>query len=146
MGANLYLYSIYNANRAIWHPKFIQAADERDHLIELGNTEEAEEMQELVAEYYDKMQEVGYYRDSYNSTGFLRLLDLSYCPPNVSYREFAAVAPFEPIENDCEDTIHGWGLAECQTMLDLINARMEDGTFQRNFGAEFGPAGIRNHR
>jgi hypothetical protein len=152
MGADLYLNSVYNANNAIWQPKFRAAVDERDRLRKQGDDTEADAMQVLVSEYYDKLNEVGYYRDSYNSTGFIRLLGLSYWQPDVPYRDFVAVAPFEPLELDEDDeddereTIHGWGPAECQMMLDLINTHMENGTFQRNFAAEFGPAVIRKHQ
>lgn len=152
MGADIYLNSVYKANHAIWQPLFNEAVEERDRLQALGDTAEAKEMQTLVEEYYDKMYERGYFRDSYNSTSLMWLLDMSWWQPDVPYEIFVLTESgweaipdesYEKLSDDDQDNcIHGWGPAACQVFLDRVNERMTDGTFERLFAEKFSVAAL----
>lgn len=152
MGADIYLNSVYQKNHDLYQPLFREAVDERNRLNRLGDTAEAEEMQKLVDEYYDKMYEQGYFRDSYNSTSLMWLLGLSWWQPDVPYEIFVptengwkAIADdaYELLSEDEQDNaIHGWGPVACRRMLDRVNERMTDGTFERLFAESFSVAAL----
>ena len=78
MGADLYLNSSFQKNRARYEAKFNHWVAKRDALHKAGKKKAADEAQQQVAKYYDKMYERGYFRDSYNPSNLLWLFDLSW--------------------------------------------------------------------
>lgn len=78
MGADLYLESVSHANQARHKPSFDEWVQRRDDLLKAGKAEEARAAQLKVEEYYDKMYERGYFRDSYNGSNLLSLFDLDW--------------------------------------------------------------------
>ena len=78
MGADLYLNSAFKKNRSKYESKFNHWVAKRDTLQKAGQQEAADKAQEQVWKYYDKMNERGYFRDSYNSSNLLWLFELSW--------------------------------------------------------------------
>lgn len=78
MGADLYLRSAFEKNRAKYAPKFSRWAGRRNAYRDLGQHQAAAEAQKQVSKYYQKMYERGYFRDSYNRSNLLWLFDLSW--------------------------------------------------------------------
>jgi hypothetical protein len=76
MGADLYTNKIFKANQSKWEGKFNKAVAKRNGLPE--NSPEREEAQKAVTEAYERMHEVGYFRDSYNDTDLIWKYDLSW--------------------------------------------------------------------
>ena len=76
MGADLYNDAIYKPQYEAWKPKFEKAINQRKRL-ERG-TEEYRKAQEQAEEYFDKMHERGYFRDSYNDSALLWKFGLSW--------------------------------------------------------------------
>lgn len=89
MGADIYLRSEFDANKAIWEPKFHEAVRRRDRAIERDKvlaartgrapksfSDSAE--QKEVMEAYEAMMSKGYFRDSYNAGAFLWVIGLSW--------------------------------------------------------------------
>jgi hypothetical protein len=75
MGADLYIKSTYQPNHEKYQQQFHQYATKRD----AARTEaEKKRYQRKVDEYYGKMYEVGYFRDSYNNSNLLWKLGLDY--------------------------------------------------------------------
>jgi hypothetical protein len=64
MGADLYLRSVFDKNRAIWEPKFDEAVKRRDALPE--GSAEAAAAQKEVERCYEELYARGYFRDPYN--------------------------------------------------------------------------------
>ena len=75
MGTDLYMNSVFKANRDTYLSKFNFWIAVRDKLQEKGRKNAA---QEKVYFYFDKMYELGYFRDSYNQTNLLWLFGLSW--------------------------------------------------------------------
>jgi hypothetical protein len=65
MGADLYIHSIIEPIEAKWRPLLEQAAALRDSLE--PNSPEYDKACEQVSEYYHKIHERGYFRDSYGN-------------------------------------------------------------------------------
>jgi hypothetical protein len=82
MGADLYIRSISDKTRAEYEPHFHAAAQARNAIK--SEHQGCETAQKLVDFYYDAMYpDAGYFRDSYNATGVLGRLGLSWwqdCP------------------------------------------------------------------
>jgi hypothetical protein len=78
MGADLYLNSVYQQNTDQYKPLFEEWVQRRDTLLARGKDEEAKAAQVKVEEYYDKMYERGYFRDSYNDSNMFWLFGLSW--------------------------------------------------------------------
>jgi len=78
MGADLYLNSVFRKHRDRYAPKFDHWVAKRDTLHKAGQQAAADEAQKQVLKYYDKMYQLGYFRDSYNSSNLLWLFDLSW--------------------------------------------------------------------
>ena len=76
MGADLYIEKIHQPLFEKYQPMFEAAVRQRDRLPR--GSAEAEVAQALVEKYYDRMFADGYFRDSYNVTGVLRRLGLSW--------------------------------------------------------------------
>ena len=76
MGADLYIQSLYEPNRAQWEPRFEAAVERRDSLLE-GSMERAE-AQEAVERCFDQMLSQGYFRDPYNNSDLLWQFGLSW--------------------------------------------------------------------
>lgn len=76
MGADLYIKSLYDANRKKWETRFNEAVALRDSL-EPG-TPEHHHAQSQVEEYFSEMNSLGYFRDSYNPWNLLWKFDLSW--------------------------------------------------------------------
>lgn len=76
MGADLYIEKIHQPLIEKYRPMFEAAVRQRDRLP--PGSPEAEAAQALVEKYYDRMFADGYFRDSYNVTGVLRRLGLSW--------------------------------------------------------------------
>lgn len=76
MGADIYLESVSNKARAQYEPLFNEAVQKRNR----AKTEKSKAAwQKDVDEYYSAMfPDDGYYRDSYNPSAFLWLIDLSW--------------------------------------------------------------------
>src|SRR5512146_3228468 len=75
MGADLYIESISNKQKATYEPLFNAAVRARE-----SNKDESrkDELQAEVSKYYDLMYAEGYFRDSYNITSVLKRLGLSW--------------------------------------------------------------------
>jgi hypothetical protein len=107
MGADLYIESVQDKLKKEWEPWFSKAVMVRDTLHHLGDLttkspavkpiskakakknvarggelldvdKVQETAQEMVTFFYDKMYEQGYYRDSYNLTNLLWVLNSDY--------------------------------------------------------------------
>jgi len=79
MGADLYIEPIFSQNNKKYSKLFEIAVQERDKEYEKnGNTKQGELLQEKVTEYYNKMYERGYFRDSYNNSSLFWKLGLSW--------------------------------------------------------------------
>ena len=78
MGADLYLNSRFQKNRARYEPKFRYWVAKRDAWAKAGKQKAADKAQQQVEKYYEKMYEHGYFRDSYNPSNLLWLFDLSW--------------------------------------------------------------------
>ncbi len=76
MGADLYIQSNYEKNKAEFKPLFEAAVEERNALPE-GKARDA--AQRKVIKYSNKMHdESGYFRDSYNGTSLMRVINMSW--------------------------------------------------------------------
>ena len=75
MGADLYIEKIYDENEAKYRPLFYEAVKKRD---EANDGVEKDRSQKEVEKYYEKMNEVGYFRDSYNNSSLFWKLGLSW--------------------------------------------------------------------
>jgi hypothetical protein len=78
MGADLYLNSAFKKNRSRYAPRFDHWVAKRDSLRKAGKQEATDKAHEQVWKYYDKMNERGYFRDSYNSSNLLWMFELSW--------------------------------------------------------------------
>jgi|CXWL01.1.fsa_nt_gi hypothetical protein len=78
MGADLYIKKIFDENQKQFKPFFDSAVELRDSLGRGSENPLAKKAQEIVGYFYDKMYEVGYFRDSYNGTAVLFLINLSW--------------------------------------------------------------------
>jgi hypothetical protein len=78
VGADLYLNSVFRKHRDKYAPKFDHWVAKRKALDKAGQREAADKAQKQVLEYYGKMHERGYFRDSYNPSNLLWLFDLSW--------------------------------------------------------------------
>ncbi len=76
MGADLYIEKIHQPVVQKYEPLFEAAVQRRDRLPR--GSQEANAAQEEVTKYYDLMFSAGYFRDSYNATGVLWRLGLSW--------------------------------------------------------------------
>lgn len=76
MGADLYTNRIFKANQKKWEGKFDKAVAKRNALP--NNSPEHDEAQKEVTHAYEKMHEIGYFRDSYNDTDLIWKYDLSW--------------------------------------------------------------------
>jgi hypothetical protein len=72
------LICTWNQNFDHYNPSFEEWVQRRDALQQAGNKAEAKLAHEKVEEFYDKMYERGYFRDSYNASNVLRLFGLSW--------------------------------------------------------------------
>jgi hypothetical protein len=79
MGADIYLNSRFEPNKAAAQADFEAAVALRDAKYPRGSTlpQDCAE-QKAVDEAYERMYSVGYFRDSYNSTSLFWLLGLSW--------------------------------------------------------------------
>jgi hypothetical protein len=78
MGADLYLESVFKPNFDHYQSSFEEWVQRRDALQQAGNEVEAKAAQVKVEEFYEKMYERGYFRDSYNASNVLRFFGLSW--------------------------------------------------------------------
>lgn len=78
MGADIYLNTDYQPNHEKYEPLFVAWARRRDAYHERGAENLANDAQKKVTEYYNKMFETGYFRDSYNESNLLWTMDLSW--------------------------------------------------------------------
>lgn len=78
MGADIYLKKVYDANHDLYYPKFTAEAELRDQARARGDLEAAEKHQVEVSRLYDLLQARGYFRDSYNDSSLIWLLDMSW--------------------------------------------------------------------
>lgn len=85
MGADLYIRSLFNKCKEEHEEYFRTACFVRDALPR--GTKVADQAQELVSYFSDKMYESGYFRDSYNSSSLFRQLDLSWWQDLPGYTE-----------------------------------------------------------
>lgn len=76
MGADLYIRSKFRPNNKKYETLFNKWVDVRNSFPQ--GSEQGAEAQKKVSEYYDKMYSQGYFRDSYNDSSLLWLLDLSW--------------------------------------------------------------------
>ena len=76
VGADLYIRSLYDKQKKEWEPHFNQAVQERDKLTR--GTPEYEQADELVWDYYERMNVSGYFRDPYNGWDVLWKFGLSW--------------------------------------------------------------------
>lgn len=77
MGADLYIHKIYDPQSAKYQPLFDKAVELRDSIPEDDKKLQAT-AQKTVELLYGKTHEVGYFRDSYNTTSVLWTLGLSW--------------------------------------------------------------------
>jgi len=76
MGADLYIRKYSEPAKQEWKPKFDAAVERRNRATDDTSVAEA---QKLVDEAYNNMYpEAGYFRDSYNGTGILGRIGLSW--------------------------------------------------------------------
>jgi hypothetical protein len=78
MGADLYLNSVFRKHRDRYAPKFDHWVTKRNALQKAGQQEAADKAQKQVLKYFEKMNERGYFRDSYNGCNVLWLFELSW--------------------------------------------------------------------
>ena len=78
MGADLYLKSVFQKNRARYEPRFNDWVTIRDALRKAGKMEAAAKAQRQVSKYFEKIYARGYFRDSYNPSNLLWLFELSW--------------------------------------------------------------------
>ena len=78
MGADLYIKSIFDANRKRYQPRLDEWVQKREELAQAGQVEAMEAAQEKVIATYHKMYEKGYFRDSYNASCLLWKFGLSW--------------------------------------------------------------------
>jgi hypothetical protein len=78
MGADLYIKKIFDENNKKYEPFFYSAIDLRDSFGRDSVDPLAKKAQEIVSYFHEKMYDVGYFRDSYNGTALLFLLNLSW--------------------------------------------------------------------
>jgi len=76
MGADLYISTLYEKQRAEWQPQFEAAARWRDSLK--AGSKEYRKAQARVEKCYEKMFEQGYFRDPYNDSDLLWKFGLSW--------------------------------------------------------------------
>lgn len=112
MGADIYLNSIYEVQRELYYPAFQEACAIRDALPQ--GSDAAKKAQEAVYEAWAKMDEKGYFRDSYNGSNFVNKLGLSW---------------WQDIKTDDEGFLP---LAQAQWFLDQVYER-----YQSVFPTEF---------
>ena len=75
MGADIYLKSIFDKNKAEIEPLFDAAVQRRANAT---TDTEREAAQQEVAKYYDALYAKGYFRDSYNSTSLFAMYGKSW--------------------------------------------------------------------
>ena len=75
MGADLYINSIFSKNKEKFEPEFDKWVEKRN---KAQSKEEKDKCQEKVVKFYDKMNKIGYFRDSYNNSNLLWMLNLDY--------------------------------------------------------------------
>ena len=78
MGADLYLNSVFRKIRDKYAPKFEHWVAKRNALQKTGQYEAADEADKQATKYFDKMYERGYFRDDYDNSNLLWMLDLSW--------------------------------------------------------------------
>lgn len=78
MGADIYLRSVHTPNNKKYSGRFYAWVKKREKAKEAGNEAEAKRCQERVSYFFEKMDEVGYFRDSYNGTSLFQRLGLSW--------------------------------------------------------------------
>lgn len=78
MGVDLYLMSIYKKNSHRYKPKYNEWMAKRDAFQKAGNQAEADKAEKRTLKYLDKMNEQGYFRDSYSPSNLLWLFELSW--------------------------------------------------------------------
>jgi hypothetical protein len=76
VGADLYIRSLYDKQRNEWEPAFNKAVQERDNLTH--GSPEYDRADELVWDYYERMNVSGYFRDPYNGWDVLWQFGLSW--------------------------------------------------------------------
>jgi hypothetical protein len=76
MGADLYIRSLYEPNRARWEPEFEAAVRLRDRLS--ADSPHRLAAQEEVNRYFEQMSSQGYFRDPYNDWDLLWKFRLSW--------------------------------------------------------------------
>jgi hypothetical protein len=76
MGADLYIASLYERQRAKWEKRFERAVALRDRLT--AGTEAHGRAQQRVERCFDRMRARGYFRDPYNSWDLLWQFRLSW--------------------------------------------------------------------
>lgn len=75
MGADLYINKIFKPNSAKYEKLFYAAVEKRNAAPTQALKDKA---QKEVTKYYEKMNSVGYFRDSYNDSSLLWQFDLSW--------------------------------------------------------------------
>ena len=88
MGADLYIEKLYRQNNEKYSPEFNKWVNIRDTFQAEGKKKEADEAQKKVSEFYEKMYEVGYFRDSYNGSSLFWILGLSWWQGEINGRSF----------------------------------------------------------
>ena len=79
MGADLYIESLYNEHEKTYRPLFDIMVEARDKAKAAGQSQQViDEIQTYVSMYYEKMFEVGYFRDSYNGTSLAAMCGFSW--------------------------------------------------------------------
>lgn len=78
MGADLYIQSIHTPNYDRVKPLFEAACQKRNQLDRESQSEQYDAAQTEVERYYEEMDSIGYFRDSYNATSLLHKLGLSW--------------------------------------------------------------------
>jgi hypothetical protein len=76
MGADLYIRSVYEPNRARWEPEFEAAVRLRDSLPK--DSPQRKAAQEEVNRRFEQMSSQGYFRDPYNDWDLLWKFRLSW--------------------------------------------------------------------
>jgi len=76
MGADLYINSLYEPQRARWEQKFEAAVKHRDSLA--ADSPSRNEAQEQVHHCFEQMRSQGYFRDPYNRWDLLWQFGLSW--------------------------------------------------------------------
>lgn len=115
MGADLYIPKIQNPLRKEHEPLFNEAVRKRDLMISHGEPRrgftqaDVDAAQALVNKHHNAMYSAGYFRDSYNSSSLLWVLDLSWWKDVTSLFDI-----------DAEDSEINCSPDACQKIKDLI--------------------------